>query len=68
MQITKDESFQISPSPERKQTISMKKEKRASVILREKMMMMQKEQEEDSNKRGVFTLPTVSCFHRSTRL
>merc|ERR1712126_10000 len=42
------------------------KEKRASVLLKEKMLMMQQDQK-DSFKTGVFTLPTVSCFHRSTR-
>jgi len=41
--------------------------KKASVVLREKrqsMMMIQESQEMVS---GVFTLPRVSCYHRSTR-
>jgi len=46
-----------------------RREKRASVILREKHqnMMMIQETNEDASKSGVFTLPRVSCYHRSTR-
>merc|ERR1719411_1187270 len=42
-----------------------RKEKRASVILRERHEMMISEREE--RQAGVFTLPRVSCYHRSTR-
>ena len=44
-----------------------RKEKRASVILRERHEMMISEREERGAER-VFTLPRVSCYHRSTRL
>ena len=56
--------------------------KKASVVLREKrqsmmmiqvmmmtmmMMMMMMSQESQEMVSGVFTLPRVSCYHRSTR-
>ena len=45
--------------------ICCRREKRASVILRERHEMMISEREE--RQTGVFTLPRVSCYHRSTR-
>merc|ERR1712150_309297 len=41
-----------------------RREKRASVILRERHEMMISEREE--RQTGVFSLPRVSCYHRST--
>ena len=46
-----------------------RRNKRASVLLKERhqsMMMIQEGQE--LGRGGVFTLPRVSCYHRSTRL
>merc|ERR1711962_963424 len=46
-----------------------RREKRASVILREKHQSMMMIQEGDEPSRpATFSLPRVSCFHRSTRL
>merc|ERR1712198_760272 len=48
-----------------------RKEKRASVILREKhqsMMMIDEGNEPTRPSNATFSLPRVSCFHRSTRV
>jgi len=58
-----------SRSPVNKNTLTVpRREKRASVILREKHQSMTMIHEgEESSRSGTFSLPRVSCFHRSTR-
>jgi len=59
-----------STSPVSYNTMTLpRREKRASVILREKHQSMMMIQEgEEASRSGTFSLPRVSCFHRSTRL
>merc|ERR1711915_244634 len=58
----------ISPMSYSSQSLP-RREKRASVILREKHQSMMMIQEGDEPSRpATFSLPRVSCFHRSTRV
>jgi len=62
-----DLSRRYSESPGSYSSLSLPRNKRASVILREKHQSMMMIQEDKELKSGVFTLPRVSCYHRSTR-
>merc|ERR1712180_104704 len=65
-----DNNLRASLSPMSYSSQSLpRREKRASVILREKHQSMMMIQEGDEPSRpATFSLPRVSCFHRSTRL